>query len=462
MPRPHVLVIHALRPTSRQTTVDHLLSFSQHLPNADIQYLHFAQPLPREIADGVAPDLLIVNYDYLNYRFSPLWPYIKNRHRDIAHRSGKVVAIAQDDFWAHRILDDWCIAWDVDRVLTPIETDIEVLYPKTTKVADFRTVLTGYASAKVLNPLPLRDREIDLGQRVRLTPVNLGSFAQEKAVLATRMAAEFASRGYATDVSTRSEDSFIGPEWLKFLENCKFTISMKGGASIADPYGLLYLRYSRHNQLQDGHIQRKLPRKLRRRDGKFVFKTISPRVFEAAGTGTCQILRVDDYLPEMEPWLHYVPIEPNFNNLEVVFKRIADLAEMQEIVDRCKKALVDSSCYSSMSLVRHATENLLSATESHAKPSWSNLVECLRKSRQLASDISTITHDFAVNLIQNANLHRLSSRQADQLSSLRTLALDVGIDREWLQWYGNLWKSDPGVARMPWAWRPVPSSPTRS
>lgn len=118
MSRHKVLIIHALRPTSRQTTIDHLLAFREYLRDADVQYLHFAQPLPKGLLDQVEPDLLIVNYDFLNYRFTPLWLYIKNRHRNLARQSRKVVAIAQDDFWAHRLLDNWCMSWKVDRVLT--------------------------------------------------------------------------------------------------------------------------------------------------------------------------------------------------------------------------------------------------------------------------------------------------------------------------------------------------------
>ncbi|NBO57027.1 MAG: hypothetical protein EBU84_21090, partial [Actinobacteria bacterium] len=52
-----VLVIHALRPTSRQTTIDHLESFREHLVDADVQYLHFQQPIPQECLD-IEPDLL--------------------------------------------------------------------------------------------------------------------------------------------------------------------------------------------------------------------------------------------------------------------------------------------------------------------------------------------------------------------------------------------------------------------
>lgn len=150
-PRPKVLVIHALRPTSRQTTIDHLLSFREHLPHCDVQYLHFQQPIPRELST-VAPDLLVVNYDYLNYRFSPLWPYIRKRHRDIARRAGNVVAIAQDDFWANRLLDNWCMDWDVDRILTPIDNDREILYPRSSRTKELRTGLTGYVRS---GPVPV-------------------------------------------------------------------------------------------------------------------------------------------------------------------------------------------------------------------------------------------------------------------------------------------------------------------
>ena len=136
-------------------------SFRHHLPDADVQFLHFQQPLP----DGpsrISPDLLIVNYDYLNYRFTPLWPFIKNRHREIARRANRVVAIAQDDFWANQLLDDWCMNWDVDRILTPIDNDREVLYPRSIRTKEFRTGLTGYVrSGEFPKTKPLRDRPID-------------------------------------------------------------------------------------------------------------------------------------------------------------------------------------------------------------------------------------------------------------------------------------------------------------
>jgi len=72
MSRHKALVIHALRPTSRQTTVNRLLAFREHLPNADVQYVHFAQPLPREIENHLVPEFTIVNYDFFTIVFASL------------------------------------------------------------------------------------------------------------------------------------------------------------------------------------------------------------------------------------------------------------------------------------------------------------------------------------------------------------------------------------------------------
>jgi hypothetical protein len=259
--RPRVLVMHALRPTSRQTTIDHLLSFREHLPHADVQYLHFQQPLPKEF-ENIEVDLLIVNYDYLNYRFTPLWPYVKRRHIGIARKAKKVVAIAQDDFWANKLLDNWCMDWDVDRILTPIDNDLEVLYPRSIKTKEFKTALTGYVKS---GPVPetklLRDRPIDLGQRVREMPPHLGRLAQAKARQAVTMADAAKNAGFTVDVSTRVEDSFIGTAWSNFLASCKFTVGMKGGASLHDPRGLIHTKVqsylARHPDATFDEIERK-------------------------------------------------------------------------------------------------------------------------------------------------------------------------------------------------------------
>ncbi len=449
--QPKVLVIHALRPTSRQTTIDHLLSFREHLPEADVQYLHFQQPLPKDIGE-ISPDLLIVNYDYLNYRFSPLWPFIKNRHKDIAQHAGKVVAIAQDDFWANKLLDNWCMNWDVDRILTPIDSDRDVLYPRSIKTKEFRTGLTGYVKS---GPIPetrlLRDRPIDLGQRVRDMPPHLGRLAQAKARQAVTMANAARTAGFVVDVSTRVEDSFIGTAWFDFLASCKFTVGMKGGASLHDPYGLIHTKVqsyrARHPEASFDDIEEHC---FKGKDMKYQFTAISPRLFESAMAGTCQILQREDYLGVLEPWRDYIPLEEDFSNMNEVIAAMRDMDQCQEIVENAKVALIDSGFFDYSRLVSAATEDL-------AVPRLKNNEEWVKLSRVLkvsgeAQAIDVDLHDSALHMLKRGDYETDFSSNAEKtvIEALRRHSLEM-----WLVEIKKLRGEDSIDAISPWIWRNV-------
>ena len=476
MQKPKVLVIHALRPTSRQTTVDHLLSFREHLPKADVQYLHFQQPLPRDIGE-VSPDLLIVNYDYLNYRFSPLWPFIKNRHKDIAQRAGKVVAIAQDDFWANKLLDNWCMDWDVDRILTPIDNDRDVLYPRSIKSKEFRTGLTGYVkSGPVPVTRPLAERPIDLGQRVRDMPPHLGRLAQAKARQAVVMADAARLAGLVVDVSTRVEDSFIGTAWFDFLSSCKFTVGMKGGASLHDPYGLIHTKVqsykARHPEASFDEIERHC---FKGKDMKHEFTAISPRLFESAMAGTCQILQREDYLGVLEPWRDYIPLEEDFSNMDDVLEAMEDLDKCQQIVENAKVALVDSEFFDYSQLVTAATDGLLNDIQPTSSTEWLDMSTFLAKAAKVVSEISSELHDASLNAIQEevldwssgqfekfvelVNHQQLSKivKQCDvSLSFINVLhSLDHANSLDWFVEMAAISRRDSLSLRTAWIWRPL-------
>jgi hypothetical protein len=450
-----VLVIHALRPTSRQTTIDHLLAFREHLPQADVQYLHFAQPLPKQIAEGVAPDLLIVNYDYLNYRFSPLWPYLKNRHRDIARRSRHVVAIAQDDFWAHRLLDNWCMSWDVDRVLTPIDNDLDILYPRTIEKAEFKTVLTGYAPTKAPITPPLAERPIDLGQRVRTMPAHLGKHAQAKSNQAVQFAAAARSAGFNVDVSARVEDSLVGAAWPEFLTKCKFTVGMKGGASIADPYGLLYTKVESIRLRQPNrHVTSESLRFLRRRDGKHMFTAISPRLFEAAAAGTCQVLRPDNYMGVLEPWVHYLPLSASVVHGSTAHQLMNDLERAQEIAYSSRDRLIKSGEFSYKRLVDAATSDYALSSLDSSSQGWVRFRAYLERAGEPCIRKLFDVHDAALYSLQSKTGRGTFRASRTIVSSL--LAMNQ-LERWLKEWEDNS-KQDPFVLQIPWLPRLLPAA----
>jgi len=447
--RPKVLVMQALRPTSRQTTIDHLESFREHLPHADVQYLHFQQPIPKDLTH-VSPDIFIINYDFLNYRFTPLWPYIRNRHRDIARRSGNVVAIAQDDFWANKLLDNWCMDWEVDRILTPINNDLDVLYPRSIKTKEFRTALTGYVKS---GPIPrtaqLRDRPIDLGQRVRDMPPHLGRLAQAKSKQAVVMATAATSAGFKVDVSTKMEDSFIGSAWFEFLSSCKFTVGMKGGASLHDPYGLTHTKVqayiARHPAAGFDEIERKC---FKGKDMKHTFTAISPRLFEASSAGTCQILERDDYLGVLQPWRDYIPLDQDFSNINEVVSTMRDLDKCQEIVTNARIALVDSQMFDYSQLVKTACEGLYPKKENNCTY-WDVFSEHLRFS-QAAQEISPELHDAILHVLQQRS--SLIESDSSELTRIRLILDDYSM-KNWQLEMKYFSESDQLGFRTPWIWR---------
>ena len=449
--RPKVLVMHALRPTSRQTTIDHLESFRDHLPHVDVQYLHFQQPLPKEF-EAISPDVFIINYDFLNYRFTPLWPFIKNRHKKIAQRAGKVVAITQDDFWANKLLDNWCMDWDVDRILTPISNDLDVLYPRSIKTKEFRTALTGYVkSGPIPQTLLLRDRSIDLGQRVRDMPPHLGRLAQAKSKQAVVMATAATSAGFKVDVSTRVEDSFIGAAWFDFLSSCKFTVGMKGGASLHDPHGLTHTKVqaylARHPAAGFDEIEFKC---FKGKDMKHEFTAISPRLFEASLAGTCQILQRDDYLGVLEPWRDYIPLERDFSNVNEVVSTMRDLDKCQEIVTNARIALVDSQMFDYSKLVASACQGMLTE-QGNECTTWSAFTNFLRFSES-AQQISPELHDALVHAVRQSPEAAMSFPSAMEYlnSTCRNFSLNL-----WATSAVAFSQKDQINLRCPWVWRSV-------
>ena len=464
---PRVVVVHALRPTSRQTTISHLLSFRRNLPGVDVRYVHFAQPLPTHLP-APAADVVVVNYDVLNYRFTALWPWVRTRLHALAAGARHRVAVPQDDFWASALLDDWCAEWRATRILTPLDANLDVLYPRSRRVARLVTVLTGYADPGIAAGPPLAQRPIDLGQRVRRMPPHLGRLGQEKSSQAVRFAELARGAGLAVDVSDRNEDAFLDGSWLDFLRSCRFTISMKGGASRVDPRGLEYLRVQRYlARRPDATYDELAARCFRTPDGVEMAAT-SPRLFEAAATGTCQILPPDDYLGVLEPWRHYLPLERDFSNAPAVLAAMRDLDSAQEIASRARAVLVESGRFGDATLVREATSGLLDGAASPTSDGpWAEWTGALDDTERVWREDGAAAHDAVQEAIRA--LIDLGATPDEALAhgrdgdgdGVRT-GLDVALryiraSGRW-EWFNTMLKqsaTSPVLLRSPWIWRPL-------
>jgi len=341
----HVVVIHGLRTSSRQTNVDNVLSFSRNLRCQKVTNVNVLGRIPRH----VSPDAVILTYDTLAFRTWPIWNQLVNRIMPLIESTPVRIAFPQDDYTNCQILDEFFSSAKMKHVYSPINSDLEVLYPQSTsRSIRFAEALTGYVDdnftkreAKFSRPFALR--KLDLGQRVRLLDPHLGSRAAQKAEIAVQFAAAAKDMGFSCDVSTSPKDVLLGENWFQFLGNTRFTVGAKGGASIVDPRGKLADKVRRLRARHPHLSRRELGDRLNLSDVMCGdFSAVSPRLFEAAAMGTCQILLRDHYFDGFEPWRHYVPLDSGGAIDPRVWKVMRDIDLAGEIVRASQAFLLET------------------------------------------------------------------------------------------------------------------------
>jgi len=97
-------------------------------------------------------------------------------------------------------------------------------------------------------------------------------------------------------------------------------------------------------------------------DGKGVsYRTMSPRVFEAAAVRSCQILFEGRYSGILKPMVHYIPLKKDFSNFEEVMRMYRDESLRRELTENCYRDLIASGRYSYREFIRGFDEGLQGA-----------------------------------------------------------------------------------------------------
>jgi hypothetical protein len=350
-----IVVLHALRDDSRQTTINHALCFGRHITNSSVEYINIFGTIPLVPSSS----LVIVTYELLSLRNLPIWEVLVERMSKVLENSSFRIAMPQDDYSRCDVLDDFIVDQKFDAVFTPITRDLEQLYPRAVRAGiQFHEAFTGYFELSDWSRLetfsrPFRDRSIDVGQRVRHLPPQLGRAAGIKGQLAIDFGRLARDKGLNCNISTRSEDVLLGDAWWHFLGDTKFTVSRRGGASMADPTGRLADRVRRYQSRHPDATMSEIEENVSMKGGRLGdFSAISPRLFEAAALGVCQILEPDDYVEGLEPGVHYIPLKSDFSNIDQVFETMLDLDRCEEIVHASQDHLLRSGKFTYKAFVK--------------------------------------------------------------------------------------------------------------
>jgi hypothetical protein len=371
-----VALVHALNANSRMTNQDFTLAFIRHAPEHEWTSINALGPIGSEFLDQQF-DLVLVTYEFLALRESPHWSAILNHVAPVLKLARKVALLPQDDYTRSAKLEEMIGKFDVEHIFTPVQFDLEKIYPRSIAVGrKITTVLTGYFEPKHVEEWafarrPFSERKIDLGQRVRWLPPYFGPGANEKAALALRFAMAADAAGLSCDVSTHENAALLGLDWIRFLGNTKFTVGHLGGATVVDPKGQLRRRYECLThiapKLAAPSVDKAIPIK-RSRMGNF--RMISPRLFEAPTMGVAQVMPEGDYQIGIRPWEHYLPLAPDMSNAESILAAMGDPGLGESIAGRCLQHIQQNreltyASFSSMVLSKLDVTPALDTTVTH-------------------------------------------------------------------------------------------------
>lgn len=353
-----VLVLHALRSDSRLTTIEHALCFGRHLDGCEVTYLNAFGRIPTGF-ERTRFDVVVLTYEMVAQRAMPFWDALVYRLKPIIAAARTRVVMPQDDYSHAAFLDELVVNNDVQLVFSPVTRDLDMLYPHSiARGVQFHEAFTGYWESGTRLPLdtfrrPFKERSIDLGQRVRFLPPNFGPKAQRKGQIAIEFSDLAQKAGFRCDVSTRDSDVLVGDAWWRFLGDMRFTVGRLSGASIADPVGKLQAKVTQLELRKPAITHKEIAERLKiDRIEQGDFSAVSPRLFECAAMGVCQVLEEAHYVDGFEPWRDYIPLAPDLSNTAEVLEAMRDWDRCEEIAASAENVLIRSGRHSYRQFVK--------------------------------------------------------------------------------------------------------------
>lgn len=234
-------------------------------------------------------------------------------------------------------------------------------------------MLTGYVTPALRGEWELGgERPIDIGYRGSIQPLSFGRLAYEKRKIGYDVARLLRGSELRVDISSRWEDRFGGKAWFKFLHSCKATLGVESGASIFDLEGQLDTVCAAARQAlgperdDEAYIEAYLEF-LEPLEGAVHYNQISPRHFEAAATGTVQLMYPGRYSDIFVAGRHYFPLARDCSNLSEALDLVRDPAAREDMARRAYEEIILDKRYWIESFVAGLDSEIEAALESKGR-----------------------------------------------------------------------------------------------
>ena len=313
-------------------------------------------------------DAVVLHTTLLCQRWTPTFETWKRGIEWLADLPAVKIAFPQDEYDFAHVLDEWLDELGVSVVCTVLDDrHRSELYPRLSGRASFYEVLTGYIDEDSAQDLrrrivPSSERTPDLVYRATKLPYWYGSHGQSKHLIGRAAVARASRHGLSYDISTRPGDMILGDAWLDFLAAGRATIGTESGSSVLDPRGEIQARVRGLLAENPGLSFDQLSHQMPAGWDDYRFFAISPRHLEAIATKTAQILVRGRYSGVLEADRHYIPVEPDFSNLDDALEQLRDPGLAEQIAEQAYEDVYQSGLRSS----RQLTETLNGIIHEHA------------------------------------------------------------------------------------------------
>ena len=354
----------------RKTDMDH--AFSLHRYDTNNEYFYFNIYYGRFAEDyswieEKMFDVVIFHYTALELRgLDQRWnDFVQLMIAIWGDYPCKKVIMAQDDYiYTERI---WNLALGIkaDTIYTVIrECDHHVLYPKN-KMGNIKikVVLTGYVEEDYINKLHLqshRDRKYDVVYRACRMSYSYGKHSQMKYELATFFNEKLKATGFVYDLENtdNNKGAKLGDSWFAFLASSRITVGCLGGAGLADITGQYGRKVEEYMALHPQATYEETKAVCFPDAEENLTGVISPRIFDAAITKTCQVLIGEDYQGVLRPHIDYIVLDREFGNIDEVIEKMKDIDYCEKIADNCYEQVINSQKYTYASFAKQIADDM--------------------------------------------------------------------------------------------------------
>jgi glycosyltransferase involved in cell wall biosynthesis len=290
----------------------------------------------------------ILIHNTVSYNVDNLYSLDTFTPRKLRDYRGVKVLMKQDENFRFQELAEYIGKTKFDLILTCLaDEDIAKIYPPDiVGTPHFVRWLTGYITPTLRALDPRRsERPIDIGYRGSIQPLDFGRLAFEKRKIGDDVARLLAGRGLRTDISSRWEDRFGGDAWFEFLGSCRATLGSESGASVFNLGGELARRCERAVQKlgsfrEDPDYAEAYLAEFADLEDNVNYRQISPRHFEAAATGTAQILHSGRYSDILSAGRHYLPLARDYSNLDAAIDFVRDEPRRRQMIETAYEEII--------------------------------------------------------------------------------------------------------------------------